>query len=226
MKMISGLVDALERVRSGLGVESRPALESAARELLAENRAMMSLQQGETVEDFQLPDSGGKPVRLSRLLPSGPVVLTFYRGGWCTYCSAYLADLQQALSAFRAAGAELVAISPQTPAFSACTAEKLDIDYPVLSDRDNTIARRFGLVYRLPEAFREAYDALGVHLPETNGTASFELPVPATYIVRPDLTIAYASVDADYTRRPDPDEILSHLQTSAAAASAGAPASS
>jgi peroxiredoxin len=226
MKMISGLVDALERVRGGLGVKSRPALESAARELLAEHRAMMSLQQGETVEDFELPDSGDKPVRLSQLLRSGPVVLTFYRGGWCGYCSAYLADLQQALPAFRAAGAELVAISPQTFAFTAYTAEKLDINYPVLSDRDNTIARHFGLVYRLPEAFREAYDALDVHLPEINGTASFELPVPATYIVRPDMTIAYASVDADYTRRPDPDEILSHLQTSAAAARVSAPASS
>ena len=226
MNMISSLVDALDRVRSGLGVESRPALETAARELLAENRAMMSLLQGETAEDFELPDSGGKPVRLSQLLRSGPVVLTFYRGGWCAYCSAYLADLQQALSAFRAAGAELVAISPQTPAFSASTAEKLDIGHPLLCDRDNTIARRFGLVYRLPEAFREAYDALGVHLPEINGTASFELPVLATYIVRPDLTIAYASVDADYTRRPDPDEILSHLQTSAATVRAGAPASS
>ena len=156
----------------------------------------------------------------------GPVGLTFYRGGWCAYCSAYLADLQQALPAFRAAGAELVAISPQTPAFTASTAEKLEIDYPVLSDRDNTIARRFGLVYRLPEAFREAYDALGVHLPEINGTPSFELPVPATYVVRPDLTIAYASVDADYTRRPDPDEVLSHLQVGAAAARVSATASS
>jgi peroxiredoxin len=160
------------------------------------------------------------------LLRSGPVVLTFYRGGWCGYCSAYLADLQDALPAFRVAGAELVAISPQTSAFTACTAEKLGIDYPVLSDRDNTIARRFGLVYRLPEAFREVYEAVGVDLPEINGAASFELPVPATYIIRPDLTIAYASVDADYTRRPDPDEILSHLQMSAAVARAGAVASS
>jgi peroxiredoxin len=226
MKMISGLVDALERVRSGLGAKSRPALEAAARELLAENRAIMSLQQGESAEDFQLLDSGCKPLRLSQLLRSGAIVLTFYRGGWCGYCSAYLANLQQALPAFRAAGAELVAISPQTCAFSLSTAEKLDIDYPVLSDPDNAIARRFGLVYRLPEAFRKAYDALGIQLPEINGSDSFELPVPATYIVRQDLTVAYASVDADYTRRPDPDEILSHLQTSAAAARVGVPTSS
>jgi peroxiredoxin len=216
MNMVNGLVSALDRLRAGLGNEQRAALEADAVELLEDNRALHSLQEGEWVEDFELPDATGRTVRLSDLLAAGPVVLTFYRGGWCTYCSTYLRALQAALPAFRAAGAQLLAISPQTPDASARTAARLEIGFHVLSDHDNRVARRFGLVFQLPEAFRRAYAALDIDLPATNGSTSFELPVPATYVIDRDRRIAYASVDADYTRRPHPGEILDRLQALAA----------
>lgn len=212
MNIVRGLIQALDRVRDGLGVQSADALENAARELLDDNHALRSLQAGETVNDFELPDATGRNVKLSQYLSDGPVVLTFYRGGWCLYCRSYLTSLQAALPAFRAAGAQLVAVSPQTTEYSMATAEKLQIGFPVLSDLDNVVARRFGLVFQLPEAFREAYSTLDIDLPQRNGSETFELPVPATYIIRPDRVISYAHVDPDYTRRPHPGDILSHLQ--------------
>jgi peroxiredoxin len=211
MRMVDGLVQSLERLQPGLGSGRRGALEQAARDLLKDNQALLSLQEGERVDDFELPDASGRPVRLSSLSARGPVVLTFYRGGWCGYCSNYLHTLGQALDRFRQAGAELVAISPQTPEYSASTADKLDLDYPVLSDADNHVARRFGLVFRLPEAFRRTYEVLGIDLPRYNGTRSFELPIPATYVIDQDNRIVYASADPDYTKRPDPAAVLAKL---------------
>jgi peroxiredoxin len=211
MGMVDGLVQSLDRLQPGLGGSRRAALEQAARDLLEDNQALLSLQEGEHVEDFELPDASGRPVGLSSLSARGPVVLTFYRGGWCDYCGNYLRTLDQALDKFREAGAELVAISPQTPEYSASTADKLDLGYPVLSDADNHVARRFGLVFRLPEAFRRAYEVLGIDLPRYNGTHSFELPIPATYVIDGHNRIVYASVDPNYTKRPDPAAVLAKL---------------
>jgi peroxiredoxin len=211
MGMVDRLIESLDRLQPGLGARRRGALEEAARELLDDNRALLSLQEGERVDDFELPDTSGRLVRLSTLSARGPVVLTFYRGGWCNYCSKYLRTLDQALDQLREAGAELVAISPQTPEHSATTADRLDLGYPMLSDADNHVARRFGLVFRLPEAFRNAYDVLGIDLPRYNGTRSFELPIPATYVIARDNRIVYASADPDYTKRPDPAAVLAKL---------------
>jgi peroxiredoxin len=211
MGMVDRLIESLDRLQPGLGARRRGALEEAARELMDDNRALLSLQEGERVDDFELPDTSGRLVRLSTLSARGPVVLTFYRGSWCDYCQKYLRTLDQALDQLREAGAELIAISPQTPEHSATTADRLDLGYPMLSDADNHVARRFGLVFRLPEAFRNAYDVLGIDLPRYNGTHSFELPIPATYVIARDNRIVYASADPDYTKRPDPAAVLAKL---------------
>jgi peroxiredoxin len=213
MSMVSGLIDALETVRPGLGTAAAEPLTRAAHDLLEDNKAMLSRQEGEIVDDFALPDASGRTLTLSNLLVQGPAVLTFYRGGWCGYCSAYLRALNDHASELRDEGAEVIAISPQTMKSSAATVEKLGLTFPVLSDLDNVVARSFGLVYVLPEAFRDAYARLGIDLPATNGTTSFELPVPATYVIGTDRRIAYADVDADYTRRPDPPDLLRQVRS-------------
>ncbi len=211
-RIAAGLVAALERSRPGMGNAAAANLTEAARELLDDNKAMRSRQEGEVVDDFALPDASGRTVTLSKMLARGPVVLTFYRGGWCGYCSAYLRALDENIASFRDAGAEVVAISPQTLISSADTVEKLQVEFPVLSDLDNVVAKAFGLVYVLPEAFRDAYIKIGIDLPATNGTTTFELPVPATYIIGIDRRIAYVDVDPDYTRRPEPGALLERLR--------------
>jgi peroxiredoxin len=210
--MIEGLLEALDRRQQGLGRAHMDSLASAARELLDDNQALLTLQVGETVTDFCLAHVDGQQIDLAALRAAGPVVLTFYRGGWCGHCSGYLAALQRVSGDLAELKASIVAVSPQTLSWSQDTARRLRLRYYILSDPDNRVARDFGLVYRLPEAFRHAYELLAIDLPDRNGTASFELPIPATFVIAPDGRIAFASADADYSRRPSPLTLLEEVR--------------
>ena len=178
-----------------------------------------ALQVGDRAPDFELPDAAGGTVRLSERLADGPVVLTFYRGAWCPYCNTQLRDYQEALDRIRAAGASLVAVSPQTPDGSMSMQQKNDLRFAVLSDVGNEVSRDYGLVFQVDRETRQRYQAVGIDLDSINGTSTWELPVPATYVVRPDGTIAYAFVEADYTRRASARQVLDALAELAAPAS-------
>lgn len=170
-----------------------------------------SLGVGARIPEFTLADANGIAVSLSSLLAKGPVVIAFYRGGWCPYCSIELRALQDKLSEITAAGATLVAMSPQTPDNSLSIAEKLDLAFPVLSDIGNLVAETFGLVFTLPEALREVYLKLGIDLSAANGDDTFRLPVAATYVLRTDGTVAWRFADPDYTKRAEPDDVIAAL---------------
>jgi peroxiredoxin len=120
--------------------------------------------------------------------------------------------LQRSLPGIKSLGAELVAISPQLPDNSRSTAEKLALEFEVLSDVGNKVAKEFGIVFKLTEKIQEIYKNFGIDLPTANGDQSFELPIPATYIVIQDGIISYAFIDADYTNRLDPETIIAELQ--------------
>ena len=186
--------------------------EAQARELLDDNVALRAIGRGEAAPDFALPNALGETVRLSDLLKASAVVLSFYRGRWCPYCSAQLERLQAQLPELESHGARLAVVSPQTLDNSLSTKEELGLGYEVLSDPGNEVARRYGVAFRVPEVFRTAYARLGVDLPRYNGDDSFELPVPATYVIGRDGEVAFAHVDADYTRRAELPGILSALQ--------------
>ena len=203
--------------RGGLAPEGVAMPEVVALDLLDSNIAMRSLQAGETAPDFELDDGTGVPLRLSQLLRSGPVVLTFYRGRWCRWCRGLLGELEATAAEIRALGARLIAVSPQTPAWSRATAEAGGLSYAVLSDVENRVARRFGLVYELPAALQASYARLGIDLRAYNGSRSFELPVPATYVIAPGGKILYAFVSRDDAERPRASEILAALRSALAA---------
>jgi peroxiredoxin len=120
--------------------------------------------------------------------------------------------LQQRLPEIKELGAELVAISPQLPDNSLSTAEKLALEFMVLSDVGNKVSRDFGLVFELSDTVQEIYKNFGIDLLGANGDDSQELPIPATYIIGRDGVVRYAFVDADYTNRLDPDVIIAELQ--------------
>lgn len=120
--------------------------------------------------------------------------------------------MQRSLPEIKSLGAELVTISPQLPDNSLSTAEKLSLDFEVLSDVGNKVARDFGLVFKLTEKMQEIYAGFGIDLPEANGDQSYELPIPATYVVAQSGIIKFAFIDADYTNRLDPETIVSELQ--------------
>lgn len=119
---------------------------------------------------------------------------------------------QKILPQIQTLGAALVAISPQTPDRSQATLLKNFLEYEVLSDLGNKVARQFGLVYPLAEEMRSVYQGFGVHLPEYNGDESWELPLPGTFVIDREATIRLAFVDADYTNRLDPAAILDSLR--------------
>lgn len=211
-----GLKQQLEEQKKSTGNKASPetiqTMLQATAELKASGIENRALAAGDRVPAFTLPNANGEPVRLTDLLDRGPVVLNFYRGGWCPYCNLELAALQAQLPDIQALGASLVAVSPEQPDKAAGTRARHQLEFEVLSDRGNRVSRQFGLVFTLPESIRTIYASFGTDLPAYNGDDRFELPLPATYVIRADGTIGYAFVDADYTRRMDPAEIIQVLR--------------
>jgi peroxiredoxin len=174
--------------------------------------APQGLQVGDQLASFELPNQLGQTISLDELQGDSNVVISFYRGGWCPYCNIELCVLQQALPKFKSHGARLIAISPQLPDESMSTAEKNELSFPVLSDAGNKVAREFGLVFTLSEQLRPLYESFNIDLPATNGDKSFELPIPATFIIDSDGVVKGAFVNADHKQRMDPSDIINVLK--------------
>jgi methionine-R-sulfoxide reductase len=193
--------------------EKRAVMEKALLELRKSDLLKKLPREGSKVEDFSLKNVHGKEIKLSSLLRRGPVVLTFYRGGWCPYCNLQLRAYQEKLPAFQQLGAQLVAISPELPDSGLTVAERDGLKFQVLSDTNNKVARKYGLVFKLSADLRKAYKTSGVDLEKTQGNADWELPVPATFVIGKDRVIHYAFADIDYRKRAEPEDILLAIRT-------------
>ncbi|VEP15039.1 Peroxiredoxin [Hyella patelloides LEGE 07179] len=189
----------------------KSVMAKATTDLINTKIAENSLSTGQKIPDFTLPNALGKEISLNSLLAKGAVVISFYRGGWCPYCNLELRALQEILPQIEAKGATLVAISPETPDHSLSTKEKNELSFEVLSDRANIVAKQLGLVFTLPESLRPIYSNFGIDIPAYNDDFTFELPLPATYVVAADGTVIYSFAHADYTQRLDPQEIINAL---------------
>jgi len=191
----------------------------ATAELIASGAAQRALKAGDKVPSFVLEDANGKTVSSSELLSQGPLVVSFYRGVWCPYCNMELQALQEALPAFRELGAQLVAISPQNAVNSRKSLRTNQLDFPILSDPGNETAAAFGLRFALPDYLIELYKNAGkIDLPGFNGDPSWTLPMPGRFVIGQDGVIRYAEVNPDYTRRPEPSDLLPALRSQVARA--------
>lgn len=171
-----------------------------------------SKKKGDEAPDFSLIDSKGSTLTLSEELKKGPVVLTWYRGGWCPYCNIQLAAYQKILPQIEELGAQIIAVSPELPDKSLSTKEKNELRFPVLSDLNLKVAEQYGLVFKLtPEVsghyskFFSMKEFYGEEGPEN------ELPIAATYIIDQNGKIVYSFLDEDYTKRAEPKDILEVL---------------
>ncbi len=180
----------------------------ADEELIASNFLAKALKTGDTVANFILPDASGRLVSLYETLKQGPVILVFYRGGWCPYCNLELRAYQRLLPQIRDAGVQLMAISSQSPDASLSTQEKNALAYPVLSDGRNSAASSFGILFKLPPTLAALYKELGHDLPKLHSAGTWELPVPATYVISQNHTILHHDVDVDYRKRMEPADAL------------------
>ncbi len=185
---------------------------SKIEELVNSGIAERTLNEGDELPQINLPNAVGKSINVNSMLKDGPVVISFYRGAWCPYCNLELKALQQALPEIKLLDAQLIAISPNTPDNSISSIEKHGLEFEVLTDAGNKIAKEFRLVFNLAEELRPIYKQFNFDIPKYNGDESWELPIPATYIVNTDGKIMHAFVNADYTKRIEPTEIISKLK--------------
>lgn len=171
-----------------------------------------ALRAGDVAPGFSLRDQEGRVVTLAERIAERPVVLMFVRGGWCPFCTLTLRAYEDALPAIRAAGGDLLALSPQ-PLHACCaTAEQEMLSYPLLHDKDNGVADKYGVTYELDERIRPFYLRLGHDLPRLNGTGNWRVPLPASFIIERDGTIALAHVQPYLERRLEPEQALVTLR--------------
>jgi len=161
---------------------------------------------------FELPDHNGKIVSSAELLARGRLVVLFIRGRWCPFCVAQMEAMSSVAGKIAAAGASIVAVSPQTEKQAFFMHDQHKLAFPLLVDAHNLLARQFGLVYRVPEEQQALYARTFVNLPFANGDASWELPIPATFVMDRDGTILFSSANEDYMERPEPLEILAAVR--------------
>ncbi|WP_242631946.1 peroxiredoxin-like family protein [Rubripirellula amarantea] len=169
-------------------------------------------QVGDDAVDGTLAGWKGDSVTLSELWKEGPVVLMWYRGGWCPYCNIQLRAMQQSLDKIENAGARLVVLTPELPEKAKETAEASGISIVALHDQDLALAKKYGIVFELPEVIAPMYQA---RLPEYNGNSALELPLSATYVINSSGKITYAFLDADYKKRAEPSEVIEAVKAAA-----------
>lgn len=170
-----------------------------------------ALNIGDKAPNFSLKNAFNESVVLYDELKKGPVILTWYRGGWCPYCNITLHALQEILPEIKAENAKLIALTPELADNSLSTSEKNNLEFDVLSDVHNKIGKEFGVVYSLTDEVAASYSA-GFDLNNYNGETSNELPLAATYVIDTNGIIQFAFLDADYTVRAEPSDILAALK--------------
>jgi peroxiredoxin len=181
-------------------------------DLKRQGLAAKALAIGAESPPFEIPDQNGKPVSSAELLNRGPLVLMFIRGRWCPFCVAQMEAMNAVADAIQAASASIVAVSPQTEKQAFFMHDQHKLRFPLLVDAQNAVARQFGLVYRVPEDQQEIYGRTFVNLPFVNGDASWELPIPATYVIDRESTVLFAAANEDYAKRPEPLDILGVIE--------------
>jgi peroxiredoxin len=186
-------------------------MEAATADLRATGIEQRALHAGDAAPELSLQDATDQSVSLSSLWRQGPLVVIFYRGGWCPYCNLELRAWQQQLERLHAMGGQLVAISPQTPDNSLSTAEKNELKFPVLSDSALAASDAFGITFNLPPDLVDLYGRVGNDLPVINGNGQWALPIPATFVINPQGQITYAHVEADYRERAEPTDVMAML---------------
>lgn len=211
MTLTETLLDYNTKGRARIPAQTLEVMDAATQDLINKNLSKKSIRKGDTLTTAELINTKNEKINIDEMLKKGPLVISFYRGGWCPYCNFELRALQGALPQIKESGANLIAITPETPDNSLTTSEKNEIAFNVLTDTNNNYARELGLVFKMPKALQEVYKSFGIDLEAHNGNADFELPMPATLVVNSNKEVSYSFVSEDYTKRADIPAILDAL---------------
>ena len=104
---------------------------------------------GQPIPDTELKTAAGKAFDLQAAVQEQPVVLIFYRGGWCPFCNAHLGQLQEAAPQLRELGYQIIGISPDRPEELQKSLEKGSLSYTLLSDSSMAAAKAFGIAFEV-----------------------------------------------------------------------------
>jgi peroxiredoxin len=192
--------------------DTRAVNERATEELRNSGLTERALKGEDQAPAFTLLDHNGKSVSSAELLANGPLVIAFLRGRWCPFCCGEAEALNRLLPDFVKAGASLIAMSPQSVNQAYFMHDQHKLRFPLLVDEGNRVARQFGIVYRVPDYQEKLFSSVFINLPHINGDSSWELPLPATFVVGRDRKIRYAYVNVDYTERAEPADVLQSIQ--------------
>ncbi|MFA6245421.1 MAG: peroxiredoxin-like family protein [Mucilaginibacter sp.] len=173
----------------------------------------LKLAVGDNAPLFSLPNATGEQISLQDYLNKGAVVITFYRGSWCPFCNLVLNGYQRVLPEIKNLGANLIAISPQTPDNSLTIKEKNELKFEVLSDIGNHVAKQYVQIFENSAASTNELLNAGIDLREFNDAENVELPVPGVFIIDQTGKVIFAkSEGGDYRNRVEAEEILNALQ--------------
>ena len=182
--------------------------ERAVEELFASGIEQRILPVGVAAPEFALKDAAGRVVKSADLLALGPLVVKFFRGRWCPYCMTELEAWRDLYERLRGCGGLMVAVGPQVERQSDFMVGQHGLRFPVLSDSGCRVAEQFGLVYTVPQYYRDYYRSILVNTPFMNGDESWRLPLPATFVIGRDGRVAFAEAHADFRVRPEPEDGL------------------
>ncbi len=205
----AGLQEKLDSRRAGSKApkEVRAIMERSTKELKESGIENKAIKQKMVVPDFAL---GNKSIK--EILKNGKVVLKFYRGSWCPYCMIELKEYQSMYDKFEKSGCQLIAISPDTKLEIKKMKKNFDFTFPVYSDQNNAVAKKFGLAFKLSDDLQSVYKKFGIDLEKSHGNNNQELPLPGTYVIDKNGKVIYAFFDVDYTKRAEPKEVLSYCE--------------
>lgn len=170
-----------------------------------------ALKEGDKIPAFKLKNAIGETIKIYDVLSKGPIIINFYRGAWCPYCNLEIAAYQEVLPEIKKRGAHLVAITPELPDITMTLKEKHALEFEILSDTDNMVAKEFGLVFKLEDKLVALYKKMGIDLVVSQGNRNSELPIPATYVVDTNGIIKLSYLNSDYTKRLEPMDAINAL---------------
>jgi len=218
------LQDELDRITQNTRVLVQPERlafsERATAELFATGIEGRMLAVGAQAPNFELTDAlTNKKLRSQDVLALGPMVLKFFRGRWCPYCTTELEAWREIYGEVRRRGAFLLAVSPQTRRQNDFTLQQHKLPFPLLSDPGAGIAEQFGLGYAVPEQHRAYYKSILVNIPFVNSGAmydkateeSWRLPIASVFVIKQDGSVAFRQGFADFRVRPEPADVLAAL---------------
>lgn len=200
-----------ENLAQQLPTEVLEVFSKSIQDLKAKNIEEKSISIGNLFPDFSLPNTNDETVQLKELLKNGKVIVAFFRGSWCPYCNLELNALQDNLKQIADREAALVVISPQTSDYNEELKGNHNLDFELLTDKNNALAKQLGISFGLQEYVVPTYNSLGIDLSEYNENENNELPVPAVFVIDINGSITYKFVDSNYMNRINIQELIAQL---------------